>query len=183
MSREMNLEGHGKIASITQGVIETLEFFTLFHASVLIALTPRSDSLVCLPLMFALWVPRELTPKWWKENDLARRSAVLIFTLLSFLGYWSTVDWELTRLDYGLLFFIPVTMKWWNYSDDNFRLKRRALWLLLSMATMYKISWSETLHGCKLQDFLTAFLVFTIFYWTWRWLLRKFNRSKQNRTI
>jgi hypothetical protein len=181
MSKEMNLEGHGKIASITQGVIETLEFFTLLNASLGIILYPR-DSMVCVPLMFALWVPRELTPKWWKTNDLARRSAVLIFTFLSFLGYWSTWNWELTRLEYGLAFIIPVAMKWWNYSDDNFRLKRRALWLLLGMATMYAFSWSSILPH-KMQEFLTAFIAYTIFYWTWRWLLRKFNRSKQNRII
>lgn len=182
MSKEMDLEGHGKIASITQGVVETLEFFTLLHASGIILLSPRGDSLVGVPLMFALWVPRELTPKWWKINDLARRSAVLIFALLSFLGYWSTMDWELTRLEVGLAFIIPVAMKWWNYSDDSFRLKRRVLWLLLGMATTYKFLWSGQLPH-KLQEFLTAFIFITILYWTWRWLLRKFNRSKQNRII
>lgn len=181
MSKEMNLEGHGKIASITQGVIETLEFFTLLSAGILILLSPR-DSMVCMPLMFALWVPRELTPKWWKTNALARRSAVLIFTFLSFLGYWSTHNWRLTSLEVGPAFIIPVAMKWWNYSDDNFRLKRRALWLLLGMATTYNFSWSSDLPH-KMQEFLTAFTAFTIFYWTWRWLLRKFNRSKQNRII
>lgn len=175
----MNLEGHGKIASITQGVIETLEFFTLAHAGLIIFLSPR-DSLVCMPLMLALFVPRELTPKWWKINDLARRSAVLIFTFLSFLGYWSTQNWELTSLEVGLLFIIPIAMKWWYYSDDNFRLKRRALWLLLGMATMYKFSWSGTLQK---PDFLPMLIGYSVFYWIWRWLLKKFNHSKQDRTI
>jgi hypothetical protein len=174
-------EGHGKIAPITQGVIETLEFFTLFSAGLIIFLSPR-DSLVCMPLMFALFVPRELTPKWWKINDFARRSAVLIFTFLSFLGYWSTQNWELTSLELGLAFIIPVAMKWWNYSDDSFRPKRRALWLLLGMATTYNFSWSSKLPH-KMKEFSTAFIAFTIFYWTWRWLLSKFNCSKQNRII